>query len=84
VSADRPTLAGEDTMAATSTGRRKEGCCDRTVPLWSNAGGSCRLVAMLAWRLEALGLEVVAIMVAGLVARSIVSAVRTLKRARRY
>jgi hypothetical protein len=38
---------------------------------------------MLAWRLEALGLEVVAIMVAGLVAWSIASAVRALKRARR-
>lgn len=70
-------------MAATITGGRREGAANRRSPRWSDAGGRCRLVAMLAWRLEALGLEVVAIMVAGLVAWSIVSAVRALRPLRR-
>jgi hypothetical protein len=38
---------------------------------------------MLAWRLEVLGLETAAVMIAGLVAWSVVSAVRALRRAQR-
>jgi hypothetical protein len=50
------------------------------VPRWSGDDGGCRLAAMLAWRLEVLGLEVVATMLAGLVAWSIASGVGALKR----
>jgi len=70
-------------MAATITGRRKD-ARRLDVSRWRAAPAEVLgLVTTMARRLAALGLQVVATLIAGLVAWLIVSAGRTLRRARR-